>query len=50
VVLVVPVAKFPGVPIPIIEGHDYTNNWINIERQKNQTTPAKAQATAVVAL
>ena len=46
-VLAVLEGQFPGVPILILEGHSYTNNWIKTEQQRNQDALAKAQAAAV---
>ena len=49
-VLAVLEAKFPGVPILVVEGHAYTNNWIKTEQKINQGALATAQAAAVKAL
>jgi hypothetical protein len=43
-------AKFPNVPILIIEGHEYTNNWIKTEQKINQRALAEAQRSAVAGL
>lgn len=43
-------AKFPSVPILIVEGHEYTNNWIKVEQKANQDALEIAQAKAVKAL
>ena len=49
-VLAVLEVKFPGVPILVVEGHEYTNNWIKSEQKINQDALETAQAAAVKAL
>merc|ERR1719506_3204960 len=49
-VLAVLEAHFPGVPILVLEGHDYTNNWIKPAQAAVQKGLQKAQASVVAAL